>query len=44
MLDWLVGNFDVFGVAVQNWMAVIALGLAAYAAALVFSHGHKRIL
>jgi hypothetical protein len=44
MLDWLVGNFEVFGVAVQNWMVLLALALVAYAAALAFSRGRSRIL
>lgn len=34
MLNWLVGEFHVFGLAVQNWMVVIGGGLALYLVAL----------
>lgn len=38
MQDWLVGHIDIFGVPVQNWMLLVALGLAAYLATLVLAH------
>jgi hypothetical protein len=44
MLDWLVGNIDIFGVAAQNWMALMALALAAYAVMLAIGHGPRPTL
>lgn len=41
VLDWLIGNCDVFGLPCQNWMWVFALGLLLYIAALVITrHWH----
>ena len=34
MLNWLTGNCDLFGLAGQNWMLVVAGGLLLYIAAL----------
>jgi len=37
MLNWLTGNFDLFGLSGQNWMLVIAGGLLAYIVVLALS-------
>jgi hypothetical protein len=37
MLNWLTGNCDLFGLAGQNWMLVVAGGLLLYIAALAVS-------
>jgi hypothetical protein len=44
MLDWLVGSFDVFGVAIQNWMVLIALGFVAYTGILLFGRNSSHFL
>jgi hypothetical protein len=44
MLDWLVGNIDIFGVAAQNWMALMVLALGAYAVMLAIGHGPRPTL
>jgi hypothetical protein len=44
MLDWLVGNFEIFGVAAQNWMALMALALGAYAALLAIGRRARHTL
>ncbi len=35
MLNWLTGNCELFGLAGQNWMLVVAGGLLLYIAVLV---------
>jgi len=35
MLNWLVGNCEVFGVTGQNWMLVVGGGLLLYIAMLM---------
>ena len=35
MLNWLTGNCELFGLAGQNWMLVVAGGLLLYMAVLV---------
>jgi hypothetical protein len=40
MLNWLTGNFDLFGLSGQNWMLVVAGGLLAYIAVLAI--GRRR--
>lgn len=37
MLDWLTGDFDLFGVPGQNWMLVFGGGLLLYIAILVIA-------
>jgi hypothetical protein len=37
MLNWLVGSIEIFGLAIQNWMLLIAASLAAYLATLAFT-------
>ena len=34
MLDWLTGNFELLGLALQNWMLVVTGGLLLYIAVL----------
>ena len=34
MMNWLVGDTQVFGLVIQNWMLLIGGGLALYFAAL----------
>ncbi len=38
MLNWLTGNCELFGLAGQNWMLVVAGGLLLYIAVLAISH------
>jgi hypothetical protein len=38
MLNWLVDNCDLFGVACQNWMVLTAGALLLYVALLVVAH------
>jgi hypothetical protein len=38
MLDWLVGNFNLFGLSGQNWMWLSGVGLALYIVTLVIAH------
>ena len=35
MLNWLVGNCEVFGVTGQNWMLVVGGGLLLYITMLI---------
>jgi hypothetical protein len=37
MLNWLVGNCDLFGLSGQNWMLLIGGGLLLYAAMLLIA-------
>jgi hypothetical protein len=37
VLNWLVGNFDLFGLTGQNWMLVVGGGLLLYIAVLVIA-------
>ncbi len=32
MLDWMIGNCDLFGLPCQHWMLVFGAGLALYLA------------
>lgn len=41
MLDWLTGNWQLFGLASQNWMLVIGGGLLLYIAMLVIARGRQ---
>ncbi|MGH6682600.1 MAG: hypothetical protein ACRECA_01520 [Pseudolabrys sp.] len=41
MLNWLIGNCDVFGLPCQNWMWVFGAGLLIYIAVLVVA-GHRQ--
>ena len=40
MLNWLTGNFELFGLPGQNWMLVVAGGLLLYIAVLAI--GRRR--
>lgn len=40
MLNWLTGNFEVFGLPGQNWMLVVAGGFLLYIAALAIGRRH----
>jgi hypothetical protein len=47
MLNWLIGNCDLFGLPCQNWMWVFGGGLLIYIAVLVIAgrrqtNGHIR--
>jgi hypothetical protein len=42
MLNWLVGNCDLFGVACQNWMWLTAGALLLYVAMLVIAKRRQR--
>jgi hypothetical protein len=44
MLDWLVGEFEVFGFAVQNWMLLFAGGITFYLVMLAISRRGQRLL
>jgi hypothetical protein len=35
VLDWLIGNCELFGIAGQNWMLVLGGGLLLYVATLI---------
>jgi len=37
-VDWLTGNCWLFGMSGQNWMLVVAGGLAIYIGALIIGH------
>ena len=37
MMDWLVGDSQIFGLVVQNWMLLIGGGLALYFAVLALA-------
>jgi hypothetical protein len=37
MMNWLVGDFQVFGLVVQNWMLLIGGGFVLYIAVLVIA-------
>jgi hypothetical protein len=37
MLDWLTGNFNLFGLPGQNWMVLVGGGLLLYIAILVIA-------
>jgi hypothetical protein len=41
MMDWLVGNSQIFGLRVENWMLLIGGGLALYFAVLSIA-GRRR--
>jgi hypothetical protein len=41
MMDWLVGDSQVFGLEVQNWMLLIGGGLALYFGVLAIA-GRRR--
>ena len=41
MLDWLTGNCELFGLAGQNWMLVVAGGLLSYIVVLAISRGRQ---
>ena len=41
MLDWLIGNCDVFGLPCQNWMWVFGAGLLIYIAVLIVAGRRK---
>jgi small neutral amino acid transporter SnatA (MarC family) len=36
-MDWLVDNFELFGVTIENWMLVIGGGLLLYIAMLMIA-------
>ncbi|HEX3709333.1 MAG TPA: hypothetical protein VHV56_05550 [Pseudolabrys sp.] len=38
MLNWLTGNWNLFGLAGQNWMWLIGSGLLCYIATLLVTH------
>ena len=43
-MDWLVGNIEVFGVTIENWMLVIGGGLLLFIAILVIEERrHPRV-
>ena len=42
MMDWLLGNWTVFGFDGQNWMWVFALALLIYIATLVCMRRRER--
>lgn len=44
MLDWLVGETDVFGFAVQHWLLVVAGCIGVYLVMLAISRDGKRLL
>jgi hypothetical protein len=37
MMDWLIGNCEVYGPPCQNWMWVFGVGLLIYIAVLVIA-------
>ena len=41
MMDWLVGNTEVLGLTVENWMLFIGGGLLLYIAGLIIA-GRRR--
>lgn len=41
MMNWLVGNFQIFGLEFENWMLLIGGGLALYFAVLAIA-GRRR--
>jgi hypothetical protein len=41
MMDWLVGDSEVFGLTVENWMPLIGGGLALYFSVLALA-GRRR--
>ena len=42
-MDWLVGNFDLFGLPGQNWMLVVAGVVAIYVAMLAIGRRRQGI-
>jgi hypothetical protein len=42
-MNWLVGNFEVFGLPGQNWMLVVAGVVAAYVAMLAIARRGQRV-
>jgi hypothetical protein len=42
MLNWLTGNWDLFGFSGQNWMWLIGSGLLVYIALLAVT-GRRRV-
>ena len=43
LMNWLVGNSNLFGIPAENWMLVIGGGLLVYIAVLVIAeHCHAR--
>lgn len=36
-MDWLIGNYELFGIIGQNWMLVVGGGLLLYIATLVIA-------
>lgn len=42
MVNWLLRDFDLFGLPVQNWMFVFAGGLALYMVVLLLNQHRRR--
>ncbi len=42
MVEWLVKPWDLFGLDGQNWMWLVAAGLALYAIAMLVARGGAR--
>ena len=43
-MNWLVGNFDLFGLSGQNWMLVVAGMVAIYIVTLLIGRRGQRLL
>ncbi len=43
VMNWLVDNFDLFGLPVQNWMLVVGGVIALYFAMLAIGRRGQRI-
>jgi hypothetical protein len=43
MLDWLVGDFELFGQLGQNWMLLVGGGLLLYIAIMIIARRRDRI-
>jgi hypothetical protein len=41
-LQWLVDTSDLFGLPVQNWLLLVAAGLALYVIVLTVAHRFRR--